>query len=370
MHTITAYTSHTEVPAAVAELQDQLKLVSQPKCVLYFASAAYPSEKIAAAMEEAFSGATVFGCSTAGEIVSGKMLKHSIVAMALDQSIIGDIVIQSVSPIEEQIDVSSVFSVFEKHYHISMRDADPTQYVGIILFDGLSFAEERWMDKIGNATDVVFIGGSAGDDLKFSRTYVYAHGRAYTNTVLLALLKPNCKFDIIKTQSFQTLPQQLVATKVEEAHRAVIEFNNKPAITAYAEALGKSIDTVAESFMSNPLGLMVGGEPYVRSPQRISDGKMIFYCTIKEGMDLQVLQSSDMIRDTREAILEKKNEFGELQALINFHCILRTLDLESHGLTEEYGHIFDHIPTIGFSTYGEEYIGHMNQTATMLAFAA
>ena len=58
---------------------------------------------------------------------------------------------------------------------------------------------------------------------------------------------------------------------------------------------------------------------------------------------------------------------GSISALINFHCILRTLELEQKGLMAEYGKIFS-IPTIGFSTYGEEYIGHINQTSTMLAF--
>lgn len=53
-------------------------------------------------------------------------------------------------------------------------------------------------------------------------------------------------------------------------------------------------------------------------------------------------------------------------ALINFNCILRTLEMESKGLTQQYGELFTDIPTVGFSTYGEAYIGHVNQTATML----
>ena len=95
---------------------------------------------------------------------------------------------------------------------------------------------------------------------------------------------------------------------------------------------------------------------------------MKFYCNVIEGMELSILQSTDMIKDTQEAIANKIKEIGPIAGLINFHCILRTLELEQKKLTKEYGNIFKNIPTIGFSTYGEEYIGHVNQTSTILVF--
>ena len=47
---------------------------------------------------------------------------------------------------------------------------------------------------------------------------------------------------------------------------------------------------------------------------------------------------------------------------------MRKLELENKNLTDEYGALFSSVPTVGFSTYGEQYIGHINQTATMLVF--
>ena len=69
-----------------------------------------------------------------------------------------------------------------------------------------------------------------------------------------------------------------------------------------------------------------------------------------------------------KVIENKKKEIGNVSGIINFHCILRTLELEQKGQEEEYGKIFSDIPTIGFSTYGEIYMGHVNQTSTMLIF--
>ena len=57
-----------------------------------------------------------------------------------------------------------------------------------------------------------------------------------------------------------------------------------------------------------------------------------------------------------------------VSGMLNFHCILRTLELKSKHQTEAYGRLFSDIPTIGFSTYGEAYLGHINQTSTMLLF--
>jgi len=41
-------------------------------------------------------------------------------------------------------------------------------------------------------------------------------------------------------------------------------------------------------------------------------------------------------------------------------------ELQSTEQSCAYGELFTDVPTVGFSTYGEEYLGHINQTATML----
>lgn len=120
--------------------------------------------------------------------------------------------------------------------------------------------------------------------------------------------------------------------------------------------------------MTHPVGLMFEDEPYVRSPQQVQDKSMVFYCNIKEGMELEILESTNIVEDTKKAVEDKKKELGNISGIINFHCILRTLELEQKNMTELYGKIFTDIPTIGFSTYGEEYIGHINQASTMLVF--
>ena len=171
----------------------------------------------------------------------------------------------------------------------------------------------------------------------------------------------------MKTQSFKPSGKSLTVTKSIEEERRVVEFNSKPATKAYAELLDCSEDELADKFFHNPLGMMVSEtEPFVRSPRVIENEDVLFYCGIKKGQDLDVLESTDIVDETAKALNSKIEAIGKPSAILNFNCILRKLELVDTKKDEAYGNLFKDIPTIGFHTYGESYIGHINQTATML----
>lgn len=367
MNIKTAFSVKETPEQSVNEIAGQFEMFDT-EMVLFFASTKYAPDTISSLMQNAFPMAQVFGCSTAGEIVSGKMLQDSIVAMAFNGQAVKDAKIEVIENLKDEDSVKKAFASFEAYFKEPAAEMDPGKYVGIILIDGLSGAEEGLMETIGDLTNVTIIGGSAGDDLKFTSTNVYANGKNYTNAAVLAMIKPGVEFSFIKTQSFRDLGKTLEVTKANEEQREVVEFNGKPAAVAYAEALGTTIEEAPKHFMHNPLGLFIEDEPYVRSPQQIKGSSMLFYCSVMEGMELSLLEGTDVIGDTRTAIEQAKSELGNISGLINFNCILRTLELRQSGLDQVYGELFSDIPTIGFSSYGEEYIGHINQTATMLVF--
>jgi hypothetical protein len=292
--------------------------------------------------------------------------------MAIDSNIIQDAKVEVVENIKEHLTLERAFSSFEKYYNESLYFMDTTKYVGITLVDGLSMKEENIMDLIGNRTDVSFVGGSAGDNNKFQETYVYANGKVYTDAAVLTMLKisDEAEFSIIKTQSFEVLDKVLVANKVNEENREVIEFNNRPAALEYKDAVNaSSVDDIYNYFMSNPLGLIAGeNNIFVRCPQQVNGTSMLFHCNILEGMEVKLLKATNIIDDTKEAIRNKILKIGNIDGIISFQCIHRMCELERQNLIQEYGEVFANIPTIGFSSYGEQFIGHMNQTAAMLVF--
>ncbi len=362
-----AFSTRDTAQASVSELSGALAPLD-PKMVLFFASTKYAPESICQLMQNAFPQAQVIGCSTSGEITSGRMFNNGIAAMAFSAEAIQDLSIQVVEDLHDEKALSGAFAAFEAHFQTPMAALNPAEYVGLLLIDGLAGAEETLIETIGDLTNTIFIGGSAGDDLKFAATHVYANGKSHRHAAILALLKPGVEFTFIKTQSFRDLGKTLEVTKADETRREVIEFNGKPAAAGYAEAVGTTVDKAPESFMRNPVGLFIDGEPYVRSPQQIQGNSILFYCGVVEGMELSLLESTDMIQDTRQAIEQAREELGDISGIINFNCILRTLELTQKNLTADYGKLFADFPTVGFSTYGEQFIGHINQTATMLVF--
>ena len=363
-----AYSQKTDINSIIADVKNQIGSF-EAKFIQFYASSTVDPEKISKEIHNIFNNVPTIGCTSSGEIISGKMLDNSLVMMAMGSEIIEDCKIEILTDIKnDQLAVDKAFSSFASYYGSDMAKLDTKKYVGLVLIDGLSGKEEKINERIGDLTNVSFIGGSAGDDLKFEKTYVYANGKSYTNAAVLVLLKCNTKFEILKTQSFTSTKKKVIVTKADESTRTVMEFNGKPALSEYASLLSIDKDKTSSAFIRNPLGLVFEDDFFVRSPQKANGEEVVFFCSIMEGMELDILQSQDIVADTKNAIKVKRESLGSISAIINFNCILRTLELKEKNQTEAYGALFTDIPTVGLSTYGESYIGHINQTATMLVF--
>jgi len=348
---------------AVQSIREQLSGVDACM-ILYFASPSYPFATVGKEMADAFAEIHTVGCTTAGEMVTGKMGQDSIVAMAWHKSSLKFLQIEVLENIQTDTDVvAKAFASFEKSLGKPMKHLNPEQYVGMMMIDGLSGCEEKLNDRLGNLTNVPFVGGSAGDNFLFQSTWLFVDGKAYTNAAVLLLMEPANGYAILKTQSFITTDKKLTPTKVDEKRRMIIEFDGKPATETYADVLGITVDELARNLGEFPVGLVFDEHNFfVRSPMKIEGTSIIFYCSVKEGMELTVLHSGDIVKTTR-ADLQK---CGGLQAVVDFNCCLRTSEMSRKNQFKEYSEIFGTVPAIGFATYGESYIGHINQTSTML----
>lgn len=363
----TTYSTKPVIVEAIYEISKKIQ-DNDTAMILYFASSVYNPDELSETMQVAFPGILTVGCSTAGEIVTGKMMEKSIVAMAFSKKIIGNPKVEILTGISNEQNVEKAFSSFEAHFGEPVSQMNHNDYVGIALMDGLCRCEEKVLEKIGDQTNVRFIGGSAGDDFKFEKTYLFANGKAYTDAGILILMKPKTQFDTLKVQSFKSSGKKLKITKAYGT-RQVIEFNNKPAVQAYAEVYGVAEKDIEQYFYKRPMGLMdFSDQPFVRSPGQIEGSSIIFNSSIAENMELEILDATDIIADTEEVIHSETGKMNGISAIIDFHCAHRFLDLKAQNKTDEYGLIYKDVPAIGFATYGEYYIGHVNQTSSILIF--
>ncbi len=258
----TGLSKAADAVAAIHELAGQLHGLD-PSIVVLFFSSRYPAQDVARLAQTTWPHAHTVGCSTAGEIVSGQMADGSIVAMAIDRSVADAVSVAVIKDMSNPEEVKAACRALG-----DVLDGEYEQHIGIVLMDGMSGKEELVMDSLGNLTDLRFIGGSAGDDLAFQATTVVADGHDLTNAAVLTVLRVPAGYRIIKTQSFCRTGKTLTPTRVDAEKREVIEFNGQPASQAYMAAVGASnASEAATKFMSNPVGLMNGEDPYVRSPQ-------------------------------------------------------------------------------------------------------
>jgi hypothetical protein len=339
----------------------------KPTFLLLFSSSKLDAEEIGRQLGRRFPNVPSLGCTTAGELACTEASQETTVLLGADAGTIEKAVVASVPDSQSDADLDAALEKLSQEIGHPLSSLDPAHYLGLVLQDGLGQSEERVMEVLSTRSNVGFVGGSAGDDLAFDKTRVMADFQFRPGSCALALLVPARPFTIVKTQSLSASPTILEATEVDEKARTVRTFNGKPALEAYAEALGTSKEEAVQLFIERPLGLVVGpNEVYTRSPQQVTDDGIRFYCQVKQGMKLHLLDPTDIVETTQKDLTAALESHGSCSAMINFNCIQRTLLLRAQDREAEFAKIFDQAPMIGFATYGESYVGHINQTATIV----
>ncbi|MCC8115586.1 MAG: hypothetical protein LIP18_00245, partial [Planctomycetes bacterium] len=161
----------------------------QAAVVVFFASTDYDPETIASDMHDAFPDALTIGCSTAGEGINGEILNHSVVAMAMSAAVFSynEFALVVGNKADVPPDRKDVFTTARdamkylgRNLSQPLLDLDFREYVGYLLTDRISAFSERVMDVVGEMTDVLFLGGVAGDDYKFTNDQrIFYQGRSY-----------------------------------------------------------------------------------------------------------------------------------------------------------------------------------------------
>jgi len=335
--------------------------------VMFFCSSQYNLDELQSELNRLFD-CKVVGCTTAGELGPNGFTEFGITGMSFAGDVKADTYV---------IDLQNCQSEAEhigKAINAQPKFDDQQKTFGVLLVDGLSLAEEHLVAALYQQLgEVPIIGGSAGDDLKFEKTYVFGEGKFETGKAVFTTFATHKEFTTIKFQHFEPSDSILIVTDSEPAVRIVKEINGAPAAEVYAAELGVTqADFNSTLFANHPLLLELNGEVYVRSIQSANpDGSLTLFCAIENGVILSIGRALDPIETARIAFQKVSDKIGTPQLTIGSSCILRLLEFKEKNLTDPISEIYLMNNVVGFSTYGEQWDAvHVNQTFTGIAIGA
>lgn len=347
--------------------------------VIFFASPRHAMADLATCMQEAFPDAVTAGCSTMGEIGPTGLARGTLVAMALDERC-G----VAALPIDQE---SFLFDdggriVAELIHRVRGEPAglSPQEHVFITLTDGLSGKEELLVASLGtHAPGIPLVGGSAGDDWRFERTWVALNGQAFSRAAIVLLIEPRMPFYAFHMHHFKPTERRMVVTAADPDRRLVHELDGWPAVDVLADLLGISGATL-RSVDSRSIGSLyqvafafrVGERYYLRSIMTVQEDSLLMGGAVEEGAVLRVMQAGDLVEETRRGVYQALHRHSAPAAgLLLFNCGGRMFEARNRGVTQAFGAATcpSHVPVCGFTTYGEQF-GPMqvNSTLTGIVF--
>lgn len=370
-HTRSAFSARTDSSAAAGELLAGLG-DAEPRVVVFFAGVAHDGARLGRALEERYPDACVLGCSTNGEFSDRGHGKGGAVALAISGEHVGACA-AALADVGGDIEagVAEAGSRLSARLGRPIRELDPERWAGLALLEGACGREERINAALGDVAPFLpFVGGSAGDDITFSGTWVWAEGRlARDGTALLVaeLLRP---FKVVKSCNFVPTERTVVVTRSDPSRRLLLELDGRPAAEHYARLIGAAPEGLGfPDFLANPLGLMIDGEAWLRSGVRREGDALFFACSIVEGARLNIMRATDLVEDTRAKLARVQTELGgPASGALLFNCAYRMIEAQLAGSVDAYHAVLSGIVHAGAQSNGESYLGHMNQTLTGLVW--
>ncbi|OGG59735.1 hypothetical protein A2765_04060 [Candidatus Kaiserbacteria bacterium RIFCSPHIGHO2_01_FULL_56_24] len=336
-----------------------------PDVAIVFSSVEYDQEKMLAGVRSVSGNALVVGASTAGEITTeGPLPKHSIAVMLMKSD-----TMKFVGGLGE--DIAADPRAAGKRGADDVKAKAGTDLKAFMMFPDV---------LVGNGADIVrgvldslgehfpVVGGAAGDDFKFVKTYQYLNDKVYSGAMVGLGLTGDFKIGIGVKHGWVPIGVPLKVTRSEGS--VLHELDGKPAISIYEDYFGEEeakqlrTDTLAKLAITYPLGMKVEGsdEMLIRDPITVdAKGSITCAAEIPTGAEIQLMVGSkeEAVKVAKEAAQNAVAQLDGAQpkAVIIFNCIARsklfgeTSGTEIMAIQEAVG---ADVPLIGFYTYGEQ----------------
>lgn len=307
--------------------------------------------------------ATVVGCSDSGEIIGKGELAYAkqVVVMAIDS---GQVRIETA--VGEGAKQDS-FSAGEKTAK-SLKEKGEHPSLIVVLTEGLAengAAIVRGIQEVFG-DQMPIMGGAAGDDFAFEKTYQYCQDQVLEGAVVAVALYGEVSFGVGVRHGWEPIGLPMEVTEAEGA--TLKEIDNKPALSIYEEYFGKESQELVEQPLARmaytyPLGMKIEGkeEFLIRDVVTANEeGEITAAAEIPEGTEVRLMlgERSKAIQAATRAATEAKQQLAGKTpvAAVVFDCMARNKllgmdrDKEIQAIEDVIG---EEVPLIGFYTYGE-----------------
>ncbi len=303
-------------------------------------------------LQAKYPGATLFGCSTSGEILDSEISDESVVIALLEfEKSKFKMATAAVRDFENSTLVGESLARELK--------ADGLKAVSVIS-DGLSVNGTELANGLNStlADDVVVSGGLAADGEDFNRTWILIDGKPTTGFVsAVGFYGSNLEVSFGSEGGWQPFGPEREITKSE--NNVLYELDGRPALELYKEYLGDRASGLPSTALLFPLQVRTTGRPLVRTILSIDEANqsMTFAGDVPEGSVAQLMRATqDSLVEGAETAAQQTNKSTQESICIAVSCVGRRLVLgesseEEIEATKEA--IGEATTQIGFYSYGE-----------------
>lgn len=243
--------------------------------------------------------------------------------------------------------------------------------------DGLSNCETFLIQAMYNTNmfPCPIIGGSAGGHLDFQHTYIYDNNTVLENHAVLCCinLNPHYRYGIFKSQGMIKTENSYVVAVSNAALRYVESvIDSQGEVVNFLDLLKEyfkvnAIDKLKQKLLEYSFAIEINGEIFVRAVSNIDEvnKRIYFFCDIGAGEKIYLVRRASLLETlTKDWNSFKQNKPKPIGAIFN-DCVTRRL---VNSTEIEHISFFKDIPVAGFSSFGEIFGVHINETLTAIFF--
>ena len=337
----------------------------KPDLTVVFSSVSFEQAEVLKGVREASNNASLIGCTDAGEITNEGPSKNSVGVMAIASDQINFYV-----GLGKDVKKGAREAGRAVAKEIKEKAKEPLRafimFPDVLTGNGADIVRGV-LDVLGEHFPVV--GGAAGDDFLFQKTYEYRDGEVVSGAVGGVGLAGKFSMGAGVRHGWIPIGVPMKVTKSEGS--VVHELDGRPALSIYEDYFGDKAgdlrkEPLARMAITYPLGIKLPGmeEYLIRDPITVDEkGAITCAAEIPEGSEIRLMIGSKekAVEDAEDAARKLTRDFEKAgtrpKLVLMFNCIARE-KLFAQKANDEIQAVMNiigqDVPLLGFYTYGEQ----------------